>query len=148
MPQHFHALTLANNVSRSLKIHSLHSSFKTSSISNLISSIENIVDRYVHARQDSLSTVSSSVAAELIRQSEIYATQNNVRIGGQQTFHVGDVLGDVKYNIYTTQADLKTSLIQNDEKKKDFRFVKTWRSCVEVLLSCALIGLIGLQFMF
>lgn len=63
-------------------------------------------------RQDSFSTVSSSVAAEIIRQSSAQAleerrfeesfntAQSNVKIDGSKAIQVGDII----YNFYTPPA--------------------------------------------
>lgn len=100
----------------------------------------NTIDRRIRERRDSLSTVTSSVAAELIRESEVNETQNNFRINGQQRIHIGDVIN----NIYTPPSDPQrgyfsdsdASLISN-EKKKTFRFLKTWTFWVVLVLICA-----------
>lgn len=109
--------------------------------------IENVTDRHAHARHDSLSTVTSSVAADLIRQSEINATQNNLNIKGSQTIHIGDVIN----NIYTpTKGSQRGSLaesdywlVQNEAEKKSFGFLRNKSFWVGFVASCLIVGLIA-----
>ena len=100
-------------------------------------------------RRDSMSTLNSSLAAELVKQN---ATQNNLNLDGSQTIHVGDVIN----NFYTPPSseemkrdsydgswnDSQDTLVLKDNKVMRFmRMRKYWIGGLFLVLVGLSIGL-------
>lgn len=60
-----------------------------------------VVESFSHSRRDSCSTVTSSVAAELVHQHQLNSAQNNIGTEGSQTI----VVGDVVHNFYAAEPN-------------------------------------------
>lgn len=92
-------------------------------------------DRYRHSRRDSLSTVSSSVAAEIIRQNELNSMRNNIRVGRYQTLHIGDVYNNIFRSANSTNSDsVQLQVPDKDEDKKTFKRRKLLIGAVVMLI--------------
>lgn len=104
-------------------------------------------------RRDSMSTLNSSLAAELVKQN---ATQNNLNLDGSQTIHVGDVIN----NFYTPPSsevmkrdsydgswnDSQDTLVLKDNKF--MRFIKLRKYWIAGLFLVLLGFSIGLSLYF
>lgn len=110
---------------------------------------------FYEKRRDSMSTVNSSLATELVKQN---ATQNNLALDGNQTIHVGDVINNfytppgegVKSESYNgSLSDSQEALAQkNVRAHKIMRFIKIRKYWIGSFF-LVLIGLsIGLSVYF
>lgn len=74
------------------------------------------IDRFFHSRRDSFSTIASSLASELIRQNELNSIQNNLRVGRNESLHIGDVYNNIFRTVFNANSD--TNVLEKPEKVK------------------------------
>lgn len=111
--------------------------------------IGNTIDRHLHTRHESFSTVTSSVAAEIVLQNTLNLTQNDYNIDGSQAVHVGDVIN----NFFSPSLNSlpRGSVSTSDDllEKKRLRRFYQWRAFwISSLLSCLLLSLVALFLIF
>lgn len=98
-------------------------------------------DRYIHTRRDSLSTVSSSVADELIRQNELNLMRNNIRVGRNQMLHIGDVYNNIFRPVGSTNSEIVQ--FKEPDKDKDRNTIKWKKYLIVALIMLIMLGITG-----
>lgn len=85
------------------------------------------IDKCAHTRRESFSTISSSVAADLIRQNELNSIQNNIRVGESQSLHIGDVYNNIFRTIVNSNSD---GCVHQESDKEKARTLNLLEKCL------------------